>query len=152
MEIQPQATIQPLTESLEFAEPPEPVSLADQPPRQKLNLKYLEPQDTDPAVSPSPWAGIGENDSSSGDVRWLSMAFFRHSIGDRELRHPRIQAGLTFIGFGALGLAFLLLFTHALHPEFDWVAVVSEYWYPYMGFASLGVAGSIVLARESLRP
>lgn len=149
MEIQPQTTVLPLTETLEFAEPPEPVSLADPPPRQTLNLKYLEPEDS--TVAHGERTVVTQERWETDNVRSVSMALLRRSLAEGELRTPRIQAGLTFVGFAALGLVFLLLYTHALHPEFDWVALVSEYWYPYTGFASLGVAGLIVLARESLR-
>ncbi|MGB3557103.1 MAG: hypothetical protein WBA24_01045 [Geitlerinemataceae cyanobacterium] len=153
MEIEPQPTVPSLTETraetLEFAEPPVPLSLTDKKSPSKLNLKL--PESTDAVFSPLGSVEIWENDSKPVSTRSARIAFLWRSVSDRELRNPRIQAGLTCVGFGALGLVFLLLYTRALHPEFDWVALVNEYWYPYAGFASLGVAGLIMLGRESLR-
>lgn len=150
MEIEPKATSQLPTETLEFAEPPVAVSLNDQQPPLRLNLKLPEPRDSDLSLLPS--AGVWENDWKTTSYRSFRILFPSGSVSDRELRNPRIQAGLTFVGFGALCLVFLWLYTHALHPEFDWVALVSEYWYPYVGCASLGVTGLMMLGRESLRP
>jgi hypothetical protein len=149
MEIEPQAAPQTPADVLEFAEPPASISFNDQQPRLKLNLRW--PEATDSEFSHHPLAGVWENDSMTASQRSFSISLLWRSVTDRELRNPRIQAGLTFVGFGALGLVFLGLYTRALHPEFDWVALVSEYWYPYAGFASLGVAGLIMLGRESLR-
>jgi hypothetical protein len=154
MEIEPQAAHPTSTEVLEFAEPPAakplaPLSLNDRPPPPKLNLKL--PESTDSALSYPLSVGGWENESTTASNRSFQISLFWRSVSDRELRNPRIQAGLTSIGFGALGLVFLLLYTRAFHPEFDWVALASEYWYPYVGFASLGVAGLMMLGRESLR-
>jgi hypothetical protein len=181
MEIKPQNNCQPTPETLEFAEPPVAISLNDQQPplkqdlrrdttyikgkyhlpRQmvvqrefcvspiKLNLKSPESKNSDLSLLPS--AGVWENDSKIVSNRFFQIPFPSGSVSDRELRNPRLQVGLTCVGFGALGLVCLLLYTRALHPEFDWVALVSEYWYPYVGCASLGVAGLMMLGRESLR-
>lgn len=153
MEIEPQARISHSPEPLEFAEPPTPLSLNyGQPPSPldlNLDLQFPEPPDCELVHPPSVGSLDGERTAEpEGDFRVFRIS---RSLSDRELRYPRIQAGLTFVGFGTLGLVCLLLYTRALHPEFDWVALVSEYWYPYAGLASLGVAGLIVLGRESLR-
>ncbi|HIK32034.1 MAG TPA: hypothetical protein IGS31_11930 [Oscillatoriales cyanobacterium M4454_W2019_049] len=153
MEIEPQARIPDSSEPLEFAEPPTPLSLNyGQPPSPldlNLDLQVREPPDFELA-RPSA-VGILDGERAAEPERHFQVSRISRSLSDRELRYPRIQAGLTFVGFGALGLVCLLLYTRALHPEFDWVALVSEYWYPYAGLASLGVAGLIVLGRESLR-
>lgn len=153
MEIEPQARIPDSPEPLEFAEPSTPLSLNyGQPPSPmdlNLELQVREPPDFELARPSS--VGILDGERAAESSRLFGMDRASRALSDRELRYPRIQAGLTLVGFGALGLVCLLLYTRAIHPEFDWVALVSEYWYPYAGLASLGVAGLIVLGRESLR-
>jgi hypothetical protein len=73
-------------------------------------------------------------------------------ISDAELRPARIQMGLLFVGFGALALAFLLLYLYALTPGLNPVEQVRRYWFPYIAFVSMGVAGMFMLGREAMRP
>jgi hypothetical protein len=73
-------------------------------------------------------------------------------ISDVELQPARILIGLTFVGFGALLIVFLLLYLYTLHPELSPVEQVSQYWYEYIWFVSLGVAGMMMLGREAMRP
>lgn len=73
-------------------------------------------------------------------------------ITDFELRSARIQVGLSFVGFGALMLVILLLYLQTLHPELNPAQQISNYWYEYIWFVNLGVAGMFVLGREAMRP
>jgi len=74
------------------------------------------------------------------------------SITDAELKSVRIQVGLAFVGFGALAMAFLLLYLYTLHPDLTAVDQVRQYWYQYIWFACLGVSGLFMLGREAMRP
>ncbi|WP_219904706.1 hypothetical protein [Stenomitos frigidus] len=60
--------------------------------------------------------------------------------------------GLIFTGFGALAMVLLLLYLSALHPELSPVQQMSQYWYQYIWFVGLGVAGLFMLGREAMRP
>lgn len=74
------------------------------------------------------------------------------TITDAELKPARIFVGLTFVGFGGLMMMFLLLYLYTLHPELSAIMQMHQYWYQYVWFVSLGVAGLAVLAREAMRP
>lgn len=74
------------------------------------------------------------------------------NISDYELRPARISVGLSFVGFGALMMIVLLLYLNTLHPEFSPVEQIGKYWYQYIWFVSLGVAGMFILGREAMRP
>ncbi|AFZ01132.1 hypothetical protein [Calothrix sp. PCC 6303] len=73
-------------------------------------------------------------------------------ITDFDLRTARIHVGLSFVGFGALMLVILLLYLQALHPEMSASEQIYHYWYEYVWFVNLGVAGMFVLGREAMRP
>lgn len=72
-------------------------------------------------------------------------------ISDWELRPARIRVGLSFVGFGALMIVVLLLYLNTLHPELSTVQQIGKYWYQYVWFVCLGVAGMFVLGREAMR-
>lgn len=72
-------------------------------------------------------------------------------ISDFEMRSPRIRVGLSFIGFGALAIVVLLLYLNTLHPELNTVQQIAKYWYHYVWFVCLGVAGMFILGREAMR-
>jgi hypothetical protein len=74
------------------------------------------------------------------------------AITDLELKPARIQMGLTFIGFGALMVLFLLLYLNTLHPELNAIAQIRAYWHQYVWFVGLGIAGMFMLGREAMRP
>ncbi len=74
------------------------------------------------------------------------------TISDFELRPARILVGLSFVGFGALMILLMLLYLHTLHPQFNTVEKIRQYWYQYVWFVSLGVTGMFVLGREAMRP
>lgn len=73
------------------------------------------------------------------------------SINDTELKPARILIGLSFVGFGALFTAFLLLYLSTSNPGLNSVAQIRQYWYLYVWFVCLGVAGLFVLGREAMR-
>ncbi|GAX40436.1 hypothetical protein NIES4075_14010 [Tolypothrix sp. NIES-4075] len=73
-------------------------------------------------------------------------------ISDWEMRSPRIRLGLSFVGFGALMVVVLLLYLNTLHPELSTVEQIRQYWYQYVWFVNLGVAGMFMLGREAMRP
>ncbi|BAT54176.1 hypothetical protein NOS3756_31410 [Nostoc sp. NIES-3756] len=72
-------------------------------------------------------------------------------ISDLELRPARIFIGLSFVGFGALIVLVLLLYLNTLHPELSTVEQIRQYWYQYIWFVNLGVAGMFLLGREAMR-
>ncbi len=72
------------------------------------------------------------------------------TITQEELRYPRIVIGLTFVGFSALLILFLLMYIYTLHPEFALRDQMQNYWYEYIFFVCLGVTGMFLLGRESL--
>jgi hypothetical protein len=74
------------------------------------------------------------------------------TISDFELRPVRIRVGLSFVGFGALMILVLLLYLNTLHPELSTGEQIRQYWYQYVWFVSLGVAGMFMLGREAMRP
>ncbi|HEY9803663.1 MAG TPA: hypothetical protein V6D25_25195 [Leptolyngbyaceae cyanobacterium] len=73
-------------------------------------------------------------------------------ISDWELRPARIFIGLSFVGFGALIVLVLVLYLNTLHPELNTVEQIRQYWYQYIWFVNLGVAGMFLLGREAMRP
>ncbi|MBC1236471.1 hypothetical protein VF14_14380 [Nostoc linckia z18] len=74
------------------------------------------------------------------------------NISDLELRPARIFLGLSFIGFSALMILVLLLYLNTLHPELNAIEQIRQYWYEYVWFVSLGIAGMFMLGREAMRP
>lgn len=74
------------------------------------------------------------------------------NISDFELRPARIRVGLSFVGFGALMILVLLLYLNTLRPELSAGEHIRQYWYQYVWFVSLGVAGMFMLGREAMRP
>jgi hypothetical protein len=72
-------------------------------------------------------------------------------ISDWELQPARILIGLSFVGFSALAIALLILYLYTLHPELSPVEQIRKYWYQYIWFLGLGVAGMFMLGREAMR-
>ncbi|BAY22272.1 hypothetical protein NIES2100_20350 [Calothrix sp. NIES-2100] len=73
-------------------------------------------------------------------------------IGDFDLRPARIRVGLSFVGFGALMILILLLHLKTLNLQFHSVEQMQRFWYQYVWFVCLGVAGMFILGRETMRP
>jgi hypothetical protein len=67
-----------------------------------------------------------------------------------DLQPARIQMGLLFVGFGALMMMFLLLYLGSLHGLSP-AAQLRQYWFAYIWFVCLGVAGLFMLGREAMR-
>jgi len=72
-------------------------------------------------------------------------------ISDRELQFPRILIGLTFVGFSALFVSFLLLYLSTTHPHLSLSQQIGHYWYQYIFSVCLGVTGLLLLGREAMR-
>lgn len=143
--------LQNQAQSPEFAEPkkPQPLVLLRDTER-SLRVKTLE------SLAPVLPHGIAENlgevsiiaDHSLDQLAKVDL----NSITDRELRPVRIQMGLIFIGFGALTMAFLLLFLSTLYPQLSPIEQIYHFWYQYVWFVCLGVAGLFMVGREAMRP
>jgi hypothetical protein len=73
-------------------------------------------------------------------------------IGDFDLRPARIRVGLSFVGFGALMILILLLHLKTLNLQFNSIEQMQQFWYQYVWFVCLGVAGMFILGREAMRP
>lgn len=86
-------------------------------------------------------------EDSLKDLAQISL----EKISDWELRPARIRVGLSFVGFGALMIVMLLLYLNTVHPELSTIQQIGKYWYPYVWFVCLGVAGMFLLGREAMR-
>ena len=71
-------------------------------------------------------------------------------ISDLELQPARILIGLSFVGFGGLAIALLLLYLYTLHPKSPFEQI-GKYWHQYIWFVCLGVTGLFMLGREAMR-
>jgi hypothetical protein len=90
--------------------------------------------------------------SSVAEESWQTLSEIDlDSISDLELQTARIQVGLSFIGFGGLMTVVLLLYLNTLNPGLSPVAQIHKYWYQYIWFVCLGVAGMFMLGREAMR-
>ncbi len=143
--------LQGQAQSPEFAESkkPQPLLLLRDTER-SLRVKTLE--SLDPILPHGVAQNLGEfsiiADHSLDQLAKIDL----NSITDAELRPARIQMGLIFIGFGALTMAFLLLFLSALYPELSPIEQMHHFWYQYVWFVCLGVAGLFMVGREAMRP
>ena len=149
-ELQPQPPAAP--EMPEFAEPPihEPLELQLPDPDEVLSLTAVEGLEL--AVKPVPVSVTLERNSTAAKAFLSELAKIdRKSISDQELQPARLQIGLTFVGFSALAMVLLLLHISSLHPEYSLVERIEAYWYQYIWFVCMGVAGMMILGRESLR-
>ncbi|MBF2067634.1 MAG: hypothetical protein IGS39_24930 [Calothrix sp. C42_A2020_038] len=150
MDFDPQNTPQTLKQSVEFAEPI---------PRKSLEIlrdtEALLRHPTVAAIVPILPAKISrrlEVASSVADNTLNQLAEIDiEQISDWELRPARIRIGLIFVGFSALMLVVLLLYLDTLNPELSYLEQVTKYWYEYIWFVNLGVAGMFILGREAMR-
>ncbi len=118
---------------------------AERPLRQKT-VSALVP------VLPKSTAGAVQQASQFADRSLQELAGIDlEQISDRDLYPARILVGLTFVGGGALTVLFLLLYLTTLHPELSPVEQMQQYWYQYVWFVGLGVAGMFMLGREAMR-
>ncbi|MBW4633949.1 MAG: hypothetical protein KME30_19210 [Iphinoe sp. HA4291-MV1] len=151
MDFEPQTTAQTTSQKVEFAQPP-----ASRKPLELLrDTEALLRRPTVAAIVPilSPKvakrveAASSIADDSLQDLAEIDL----EKISDWELRPARIQVGLSFVGFGALMIVVLLLYLNTLHPELSTVQQIRKYWYQYVWFVCLGVAGMFMLGREAMR-
>lgn len=73
-------------------------------------------------------------------------------ISDLDLKPARMTAGLLFIAFGALAMAFLLLVLYTLHPDMSVAEQIHSYWHQYIWCVCLGISGLFMVGREAMRP
>jgi hypothetical protein len=151
MDLESQNTAQTSTESLEFAKPT---------PRKSLEIlrdaEALLRRPTVAAIVPILPAKIRTRLEAANTVADNTLNQLAEidvdQISDWELRPARIQVGLSFVGFSALMVIILLLYLSTLHPELSSTQQVAKYWYQYIWFVNVGVAGMFVLGREAMRP
>lgn len=151
MDFEPQNTGETATSSFEFAEPA---------PRKSLEIlrdaEALLRRPTVAAITPILPANISRrleevNVVADNTLNGLAEIDIEQ-ISDWELRPARIQVGLSFVGFSALMVIILLLYLNTLYPELSPIEQVARYWYEYIWFVNVGVAGMFVLGREAMRP
>jgi hypothetical protein len=154
MDFEPQNIASNTTENIEFAEPK---------PRKPLELlrdteALLRRPTVNALISIAPILpskinkGLSVASAVADDTLNELAEIDIDEISDWELRPVRIRVALGFIGFGALMLFLLLLYLNTLHPELTPVEQVGKYWYQYIWFVNLGVAGMFLLGREAMRP
>jgi hypothetical protein len=149
MDLKPQ--INPEPEAPEFAEVPErkPLELL----RNTESLLRHQTVAMLVPVLPSAVATRLQDTSDLADTSLNQLAEIDlDQISDQELQPARILMGLTFVGFGALLILWLLLYVNTLHPELSRVEQLRNYWYQYICFVCLGVTGMFLLGREAMRP
>jgi hypothetical protein len=151
MDVERKATVETATENIEFAEAPtrKPLELL-------RDTEALLRRPTVARLVPILPPKLGESLQTASSVADDSLKELAkidlENINDYELRPARIRIGLSFVGFGALMIVVLLLYLNTLHPEFNAVEQIGKYWYQYIWFVSLGVAGMFILGREAMRP
>ena len=137
--------------SVEFAEPEprKPLVLLRDTER-TLRLKTVE---TLTPLLPEPVAmRVGEASLIAEEsLEELAKVDF-DEITDEDLRTARMTVGILLVAFGALAMAFLLLFLYALYPNLDAIAQVRNFWYQYVWVVCLGISGLFMVGREAMRP
>jgi hypothetical protein len=152
MDFEPQITARTERKKIEFAQPH-----ASRKPLELLrDTEGLLRRPTVAALAPILPPRLGNKLQQASSVAEESLKELGkidlENISDDELQRARIQVGLTFVGFGALMIVVLLLFLYTLHPELNTVQQIGKYWYQYVWFVCLGVAGMFILGREAMRP
>jgi len=151
MDLEPEKNAPSEAENVEFAEP-----ITRKPLEILRDAEALLRRPTVAAIVPLLPGKIRDRLENASDVADNTLNELAEididEISDWELRPARIQVGLSFVGFGALMIILLLLYSSILHPEQSAIAQVGEYWYQYVWFVCLGVAGMFVLGREAMRP
>lgn len=149
MDIKPEVTPTPTAEVLEVVEKRRTALqlLRDtEAPLRQQTVETLVP------VLPSSLAESLQSASSVADESLNKLAEIDlDAISDRDLQPARILIGLTFVGFSALLILLLLLYLNTLHPELGAVEQIQQYWYEYIWFVCIGVAGMMLLGREAMR-
>lgn len=140
-----------ITRSLDLAEPvpPSPLVLLRDTER-SLRLKAVD------ALAPILPDAIAERLGEASGVAEDSLNTLARidltDLSTDELHPARITAGLVLIAIGSLASAFLLLYLYTLHPHLRAGDQIRHYWYQYVWFVCLGVAGLFMVGREAMRP
>ncbi|MBE9036857.1 hypothetical protein [aff. Roholtiella sp. LEGE 12411] len=152
MDFEGKAIAPTATDNAEFAQPtttPKPLELL----RDTEALLRRPTVATLVPILPSKLSNRFQAASSLADDSLNKLAAIDlNNISDFELRPARILVGLSFIGFGALMILVLLLYLNTLYPELSTSEQIQQYWYQYVWFVSLGVAGMFIWGREAMRP
>ncbi|WP_017317632.1 hypothetical protein [Mastigocladopsis repens] len=151
MDFEPQTTARTASQKVEFAQPP-----ALRKPLELLRnteglLRRPAVAAIVPILSPKAARRVEAASSVAEDSLKELAEIDLEKISDWELRPARIRVGLSFVGFGALMIVVLLLYLNTLHPELSTVQQIGKYWYQYIWFVCLGVAGMFLLGREAMR-
>lgn len=151
MDVEEMTATTPLPLPDPLASPPAPTRLAklrewEQPWRRKAIATLLP-------LLPPPAAAKLRKTAEQADETWQDLAVIDlDTLSDADLRPARIYVGLGFVGFAALMLTLLMLHYHSLRPDLILADQIRQYWYPYIFFVCLGVAGMFMLGREAMRP
>jgi hypothetical protein len=150
MDLEPQQSSLPSPE-LDFSEPPvkKPLEVLRDTER-SLRLKTVST--LAPILPTEVGITLGEASQAADESLDVLAKIDLAEITDADLRSARISIGLLFVGFGSLMLLFLLLYLSSQHPDLSITTQIGHYWYEYIWFISLGVAGMAMLAREAMRP
>jgi hypothetical protein len=152
MNFEREANFQNPTEEFEFAQPATPAK----PLELLRDTEALLRRPTVATLVPLLPPKLGKNLQAASCVAEDSLKELAEieleKISDWELRSARIRVGLSFVGFGALMIVVLLLYLTTLHPQLSPVEQIGLYWYQYVWFVCLGVAGMFILGREAMRP
>jgi hypothetical protein len=154
MDFDPQNTASPTTENIEFAEPKprKPLELLRDAEALLRRPTVNALSSIAPILPPKINEGLSAASAVADDTLNELAEIDIDEITDWELRPARIRVGLGFVGFGALMVILLLLYLSTLHPEFSPIEQIGQYWYQYIWFVNLGVAGMFILGREAMRP
>jgi len=153
MDFEGKATTPTTTDNIEFAEPPatnrQPLQLLrdTEAVLRRATVATIAPI-LPPKLSKQVQATSSLAENSLNELAEINL----EKVTDFDLRPARIQVGLSFVGFGALMILVMLLYLNTLHPELSTIGEIRQYWYQYVFFVSLGVAGMFILGREAMRP
>ncbi|GAB1544510.1 hypothetical protein NUACC21_71860 [Scytonema sp. NUACC21] len=152
MDFEPQTRVQTASENVRFAEP----TVTRKPLELLRDTEALLRRPAVASLVPILPPKLARNVETASSVAEESLRELAEidlaTISDVELQTPRIRVALSFVGFGALMIVVLLLYLDTLHPELNTVQQIAKYWYQYVWFVCLGVAGMFILGREAMRP
>lgn len=151
MQSKPQGTPPASAQAPEFAEPTprKPLVLLRDTER-SLRIKMVET--VSPVLPEKVAINLGEASIVADEALEQLSAIDLDTITPEDLKPARIQIGMLFVGFGALAMAFLLMFQYILHPEMSVAVQVHHYWHQYIWFVCLGISGLFMMGREAMRP
>ncbi|MBD2775974.1 hypothetical protein [Iningainema tapete] len=151
MDVEPQVTAQTTSQKIRLTEPPTLVKPLELLRDTEELLRRPTVAMLVPILPPKLSSVLQATSSVAEDFLKELASVDIEKISDFELRPARIRIGLSFVGFAALMIVVLLLYLNTLHPELS-AQQIHKYWYQYIWFVSLGVAGMFILGREAMRP